>query len=87
MLREEIGLQKNLKANDWSLVYEHVRPRLECDGRKKLRKPTVICVNGTKREWNQCWKEMRRNRNLHQNPYQGSQDNALGSLQVSININ
>ncbi|KAL1872705.1 hypothetical protein Daus18300_004251 [Diaporthe australafricana] len=65
----ELGLQKKLKARDWSLIYQHVRPRLQQEGAKKLSTPTVILINGTKKPWVKCWKEMRRNSVLNQGPY------------------
>lgn len=64
-------MKKKLKARDWSLVYQHVRPRLQHEGKKKLRKPTVILINDTKKPWNDCWKEFRRNKSLSQWPHEG----------------
>lgn len=64
-------MQKNLKASDWAVVYQHVRPRLRQGGAKKLGKPTVILINGTKKPWDKCWKEMRRNRALNREFDQG----------------
>lgn len=64
-------MQKKLKAKDWSLIYQHVRPRLQHDGKNRLRKPTVLLVNGTKKPWDDCWREIRRNRASSQRPRPG----------------
>lgn len=64
-------MQKKLKSRDWSLVYQHVRPRLQHEGKKKLRKPTAILINDTEKPWDDVWKEIRRNRALSQRPHRG----------------
>lgn len=64
-------MQKKLKAKDWSLVYQHVRPRLQHEGKKKLRKPTAILINDTKKSWDDVWREIRRNDALFQRPHRG----------------
>lgn len=64
-------MQKKLKARDWSLVYQHVRPRLQSVGKKKLRVPTAILINDTKKPWDDVWKEIRRNCVLSHGPQQG----------------
>lgn len=65
-------MKKKLKARDWSLVYQHIRPRLQLEGGKKLRKPTAVLINDTKKPWNEVWKEIRRNGALSQRPHRGS---------------
>ncbi|KAI7781017.1 hypothetical protein LA080_015360 [Diaporthe eres] len=65
-----LGMQKKLKARDWSLVYQHVRPRLQSVGKKKLRVPTSILINDTKKPWDDVWKEIRRNCVLSHGPQQ-----------------
>ncbi|KAH8756598.1 ankyrin repeat-containing domain protein [Diaporthe sp. PMI_573] len=67
----QLGMRKHLRAKDWSLVYQHVRPRLQHEGGKKLRKPTAVLINGTKKPWEDVWKEFRRNRALSQGPHRG----------------
>lgn len=64
-------MQKKLKARDWSLVYQHVRPRLQDEGKKKLRKPTTVLINNTKKPWDDVWKEIRRNRAVSLGPRRG----------------
>lgn len=64
-------MQKKLKARDWSLVYQHVRPRLQHEGKKLLRKPTAILINDTMKPWDDCWREFRRNKALNQRPHEG----------------
>lgn len=64
-------MQKKLKAKDWPLVYQYIRPRLEHEGKNKLRKPTAILINGTKKPWSHVWKEFRRTRALSSGPRRG----------------
>lgn len=64
-------MRKKLKKGDWSAVYQHVRPRLQHEGRKKLRKPTAVLINGTKKPWDDVWKEIKRNNALSQRPRRG----------------
>lgn len=73
-------MQKKLKAKEWSLVYEHVRPRLQHEGKKKLRKPTKFLINGTQKHWNDVWKEIRRNYARNQGPRRGLCKNCLQNL-------
>ncbi|KAI1379475.1 hypothetical protein F4677DRAFT_409316 [Hypoxylon crocopeplum] len=51
-LRDELGLRKKLKKNDWSAVYQHYLRR---EG-----KDTAVYLNGTKISWKKAWKEIRR---------------------------
>lgn len=64
-------MRKKLKARDWSLVYQHVRHRLQYEGQKQLRKPTSILINDTNKPWDEVWKEIRRNHALDQRPHRG----------------
>ncbi|KAG8161335.1 hypothetical protein KVR01_009599 [Diaporthe batatas] len=62
----QLKMQKKLKARDWASVYQHVRPRLQRDGKMKLLRPTVVLINGTEKPLVDCWKEFRRNKVLCQ---------------------
>ncbi|KUI55035.1 Ankyrin repeat and KH domain-containing protein 1 [Cytospora mali] len=70
-LRDELGLRKKARTNDWPLIYRHVLPRLEHPKRKKPKKPTGVYINNTIVEWDKAWKEMRRSGVLAKSPYQG----------------
>ncbi|KAG8162179.1 hypothetical protein KVR01_007944 [Diaporthe batatas] len=67
----ELGVLKKLKAQDWSVIYQNICPRLKHHGKKEFQKPTVIHIHGTKRPWDKCWKEIRRNRALMQRHHEG----------------
>lgn len=64
-------MQKKLKKSDWPVIYQHVRPRLEHERKKKFKKPTVLLINGTKKSWDKIWREFRRTHALDQGPRQG----------------
>lgn len=81
-------MRKKLKAREWSLVYQHVRPRLQYEGGKTFRIPTAILINGTKKSWDACWKEFRRNQVLGQGPHQGLCNEGLQkSVSLPANMN
>ncbi|KAK2603113.1 hypothetical protein N8I77_009593 [Diaporthe amygdali] len=67
----ELGMKRNLKSSEWPLVYKHVRPRLQHERKKELRKPTTILINGTEKPWDKVWREFRRNRAFNLGPSQG----------------
>lgn len=54
-------MKRRLKKSDRALIYQDVRPRLQDEGKTKLRKPTAVLINGTKKPWDECCKEFRRN--------------------------
>lgn len=74
-------MKRRLRKSDWALVYQHIRPRLQDEGKNKLRKPTAVLINGTKKPWDECWKEFRRNHVMSQGSRRGW---CRKSLQESI---
>lgn len=67
-LREKLHLRKHAKSHDWPLIYQHIRPRLEHPRKKKLKKETIIRLNGAVIPWDKAWKEIRRSRALKHEP-------------------
>lgn len=63
-------MKRRLKKRDWAVVYQHIRPRLQDDG-KKFRRPTAVLINGTEKPLDKCWKEFRRNAVMSQGPRRG----------------
>lgn len=63
-------MKRRLKKKDWAVVYQHIRPRLQGEG-KKFRRPTAVLINGTEKPLDKCWKEFRRNGVMGQGLRQG----------------
>lgn len=59
-VRVDLRIRKKNKANHWPLVYRHLAPRLERPGKKRLRKPTTIRLDGREIPFDEAWKEIRR---------------------------
>lgn len=59
-LRVDLRIRKKIKASDWPLVYRHLAPRLENPGKKRLKRPTTIRLDGVEIPFDKAWKEIRR---------------------------
>lgn len=42
------------------MIYRHILPRLEHPRKKKLKRETIIRLNGTEIPWDKVWREIRR---------------------------
>lgn len=59
-LRVDLRIRKKVKASDWPVVYRHLAPRLEKPGKKRLKRPTTIRLDGMEIPFDEAWKQIRR---------------------------
>lgn len=59
-LRVDLKIRKKNKAADWPLVYRHLAARLEELGKKQLKCPATIRLDGKEIPFDEAWKEIRR---------------------------
>lgn len=80
-LRERLQLRKKAKAHDWPLIYQHILPRLEHPRKKKLKRETIIRLNGTEIPWDKAWREIRRSGAFRIDPHSSEQING-GNIDI-----
>lgn len=71
----QLGIRKNVLAEEWRKLYRHSLPRLEDPSRKKgdlklkrTKKKTEVIVRGRIYNWDQAWKNMKSSNAIGQVP-------------------